>query len=241
MFYRYVGQRRKAIDLDGIFDGSCFLIGGAPSLSAVKDKFIGKPIVKMAMNNAATVVRPDLWVGADIPSNYSSSVILDPAPMKFTYISRRDDVINDIPWKNIPNTYFVSSSQIKECSFFLNGRDFVWLKNVFTLALQILYRLGFNKVYTIGCAFKINKDSQYSYDTKLNDEQIKYTLNTYNSVMNQLAEILRNTPQGFELISCTPDSRLNDLVKYVSIDDAIKEAVSHIPTPNTIDCKHPVS
>jgi len=240
MFFRYAGQRRKAIDLDDIFSGSCFLMGGAPSLSESRTKFSGRQVVKMAMNNSAVIIRPDLWVGADVPSNYSPSVILDSAPMKFTYISRRDDLIDGKPWKDIPNTYFVGSGQVKECSFFLRGRDFVWYKNVFTLALQILHRLGFNKVYAIGCGFKISKESQYSYDTKLSDEQIKYNQRTYNSVMTQLKEVLHNKPDEFELISCTPDSRLNDLVKYMSVDDAISEAISHIPKHNTVDCKHPV-
>ena len=78
MFYRF-GEKdiRMAIDLDNLFRGSvAFLAGGAPSLvefaSINKSESVCAPI--MSINNAATIVRSDMWVGGDKPVCYSESV-----------------------------------------------------------------------------------------------------------------------------------------------------------------------
>jgi len=240
MYFRFVGEYRKAIDLDNIFSGSCFLLGGAPSLNEAKGLLENKPIVLAAMNNTATIVRPHIWIGADIADNYSASVLSDPAPMKFTYITRKDCVVNGMAWKDIPNTYFLSSLNQMAKSFFVRARDFCWAKNVFILALQLLYRLGFTTIYLVGCEFKIEKDHQYCYDTDLRQDQIEYTSRTYDSAIRQVRDILPHASGvGFRIISCTPDSRINSVVPYVDLESAIKEEMSKIPAHNT-KCRHPV-
>ena len=240
MFFRFIGERRKAIDLDDIFSGSCFLLGGAPSLKEVKDLLVNQPIVLAAMNNTATVVRPDVWVGLDVPANYSPSVLMDPAPMKFTYITRKDDLIEGNPWRSIPNTYFMSSTKQPNAAFFFKDRDFCWGKNVFIIALQLLYRLGFRTVYTVGCEFNINKEYQYCYETKLNEAQVDWTSKTYDSALRGVREILPMAADfGFKLVSCTKNSKLNTLVEYEDFHEVLGRLRAQVPNPNTI-CRHPV-
>ena len=240
MYFRYKGNRRTAVDLDDLYSGPCFLLGGSPQLNDVKDQFVNKPIVKMVMNNTATIVRPDIWVAADIAENYSTSVIIDPAPMKFTYITRRDCAVGDKTWKDMPNTYFMSSKKIKPPEFFLRGRDHTWDKNVFTLSVQLAYKLGFRELYLVGCSFKIAKDSQYCYERELNKDQIRYNQRTYNMAVNQVKELLPYAEKfGLKIISCTPDSAINDHVEYCDLSQAIKKVVSAIPPHSTAHCKHP--
>jgi hypothetical protein len=240
MFFRYIGGMRKSIDLDDIFSGSCFLLGGAPCLGDVKDKLENTPVIKFAMNNTATIVRPDLWVGADVSKNFSDSVLLDPGPMKFAYITRRDNMICGTKWKDVPNTYFMTSVEMKSNEFFIKNRDFVWDKNVFTLALQIAYRLGFRRVYLVGCSFKITQDSQYCYSTKLDAGQVRYNQRTYNTAVDKLKNLLRFADSAkLEIISCTPDSKANDILRYVPLDDALQEELAKIPPHSTVGCNHP--
>lgn len=241
MFFRFVGERRKAIDLDNTFSGSCFLLGGAPSLKKTKDLFINQPFMIAAMNNTATIVRPDIWIGLDVPANYSESVLLDPSPMKFTYITRKDETVGQKSWREVPNTYFMSSVKQPTSALFLKARDFCWAKNVFIISLQLLYRLGFTTVYTVGCEFNINKNYQYCYKTELNDEQVDWTKRTYDSALRGVREILPLAKDvGFNIISCTVNSRLNDLVEYEDLSEALNRERLKIPNPNTI-CRHPVN
>ena len=240
MFYRFVGLRRKAIDLDSLYSGACFLMGGSPCLNEVKDELDKAPVVKVAMNNTGTIVRPTIWIGADKAENYSPSILADPTIMKFAVISRRDCEVDGKPWRSLPNTFFVSTKQMKPKEFFVPSRDFAWDKNVFTMALQLVYRLGFREVYTVGCSFKITKDAQYCYDTKLNENQVQYTQNTYNSALRQLRGLLPVAEKhDFRIFSSTPDSALNDLVDYVPLERAIAKVASAIPPHDTTSCKHP--
>jgi hypothetical protein len=240
MFYRFRGQRRKAVDLDGLFSGPCFLIGGSPQLNEVKDKLASEPIMKAAMNNTGTVVRPDIWIGADRAENFSASILVDPSPMKFAVISRRDCDVKGKKWHEMPNTFFVSTKQMKPKEFFVPNRDFSWDKNVFMISLQILHRLGFDTVFTVGCSFSITKESQYCYETNLNENQVNYTQNTYNAAVRQVREILPIAEQNnFKIISCTPGSKLNDVVEFWELDRAIAHTLSVIPEHSTVDSKHP--
>jgi hypothetical protein len=241
MFFRFLGSRRKAIDLDDIFSGPCFLLGGAPQLNDVKDRLSSSPVVKVAMNNTGTIVQPTIWIGADKAENFSASILQDPVPMKFAVISRRDNEVNGKQWKSLPNTYFMSTKQMKPKEFFVKNRDFAWDKNVFMMALQLVYRLGFREVYTVGCSFKITKDSQYCYDTELDQKQVEYTQNTYGAALRQIREILPLAEQEqFHICSCTPDSKLNDLVDYQDLGTALRRVEGMIPSHNTVNCKHPL-
>lgn len=240
MFFRYDGNRRKAIDLDNTFGGPCFLLGGSPQLNDVKDLFANKPVMKIAMNNTATIIRPDIWIGADIAENYSASVLIDPGPMKFTYITRRKSTVGDKIWQDMPNTYFMSSRKLKSSEFFLRNRDFVWDKNVFTLAIQLAYRLGFNEAYLVGCSFKIAKNNLYCYERELNEGQIRYNQKTYNRGVDLTKQLLPYAEKfGFKIISCTPDSKINKYIEYCDLSEAIAKASSIIPPHNTKDCRHP--
>ena len=228
------------MDLDGLFSGPCFLFGGSPYINEVKNKFDNKLIVKMVMNNTATIIRPDLWVGADIAENYSASILMDPAPMKFTYITRKNCMIGDKRWRDMPNTYFMASEKMEPNVFYLRGRNFTWCKNVFTLAIQVAYRLGFNEVYLVGCSFVTNKNNIYCYERKLNDVQIGYNQRTYDMALRQIKEILPYAKEfDFKIISCTPGSKINDMVEYYDISQALRKATSQIPSHKTTDCRHP--
>ena len=127
MFYRFVGNRRKAIDLYDLYHGgTCFLVGGSPDIEWLSSSITDTGIVTMAMNNVAALFKPTLWIGADVPDNYSTSILVDPSYMKFTYISRCNHRIMDKYWKDIPNTMFFGSRDMTHREFFHRGRDFIW-------------------------------------------------------------------------------------------------------------------
>ena len=241
MFYRFVGSRRKSIDLDDMFSGACFLVGGSPQLEDIDiDLFKYKGIVSMAMNNTATLFTPTMWIGADTEDKYSNSILLDPAITKFNYITRVTNKIGgETLWRDVPNSIFLSSKDINPRAFFNKSRDFVWWHNVFMLALQVLHRLGFRKVYAVGCGFKISQEEQYAHESNLNDKQVDYNQRTYDMVIRQFKDVMKHA-DGFEVVSCTPDSRINDFVDYEPFEDAIKRENAKIPKNDTINVKHPL-
>lgn len=244
MFYRFVDDERRAVDLENIHSGSCILVGGAPDLENPDQwKMLQQlGITTMAMNNVATNFKPTYWVGADKSDNYSKSIIHDPSYLHFGYLSRCTSVSDGKPWKDYRNTIFLGSSEhIKASEFFDPLKHFVWWRNVFLLAIQVLYHLGFKKIYLLGCSFNISSEEQYSFETRLTAEQIDYNKNTYNMVLGQLKDIMPYFERhNFELISCTEESKLNNVIDYMKFEDVIKIMKDEIPKHDSINVDHPL-
>lgn len=101
MFYHYPKGYRVPVDLDNTYEGqSCFLAGGSPTLLNEDLTVLDQPgITVMAMNNTASVVPTQLWVGGDKPMCYSPRILLDGRMKHFGVISRRDFEVAGLPWK----------------------------------------------------------------------------------------------------------------------------------------------
>jgi len=243
MFYRFTKSGlRIPVDLDDIYSGSCFLAGGSPALLKENLSLLSQPgIMTMSMNNTASIVPSSLWVGGDKPLCYSPKILLDPRLLHFAIISRRDFEVGGTPWKHCPNTYFFGTNDNFTLGDLLKPhRDFVWWKNTFYIALQILYRLGFRKIYLIGCEFNIEKDHQYAYGAKLGEEEVTWNKRTYNAVVANMKHLKPHFEEcGIEIISATPNSKLNDIYKVMSFDDAVKDVLENFPKEYNIkDCPH---
>lgn len=241
MFYRFVGLRRKAIDLDNLYQGACVLVGGGPHHIEVLDQLKDDRLLTLALNNTAVSFRPTMWIGLDGADNYSKSILKNPTIMKFTKLSRMGCLIDGSKWRTMPNTYFFpdrTESNMK--GFFMRGKYLGWWKSGFTGALQLLYRLGFNTVYTVGCGFKISATDQYGFPSNLTDEQVAYNQRTYDMTLRQMRELQPMAIEAnFQLISCTPDSALNDIVPYRPFDEVFNEMVSRVPAHDSVNVTHP--
>ena len=242
MFFRYDKGCRIPVDLDGMFSGSCFIAGGAPSLLKENLELLKQPgIPVLSMNNTASRVPTDFWLGLDKPVCYSPRILLNPKIMKFTMISRRNLAINENKMMDLPNMYFFGAHEKFNIHNFLEpSRDFWWAKNIFPVSLQIAYRLGFRRIYLIGCEFKITKESQYSYETSLNDYQVNYNQRLYNKTIEDMKLAKPYFKEkDFEIISCTPHSSLNEFYPTMSFEDVVKEMLKDFPKDyNTSKCVH---
>ncbi len=245
MLYRYNGECRIPVDLDGMWEGSCFLAGGAPSLGDEPHlSRLGEPGVNlMALNNTASLFQSsvDFWLGGDKPMCYSERILKDQRILKFAVISRKDLAVNGTVWKKLPSTFFFGTSDKFDVNnFLMPHRDFVWWKNTFYIGLQLLHRLGFRKVYLIGCSFRIDKDKQYSYDVKLTGPEREWNERVYNNTVEKMKALKPAFDKaGFEVISATPDSLLNDIYPTMTFDEAIDDSLKDFPKEYQMDkCVH---
>ena len=250
MYYKYSpAGARIPVDLDNMYTGkTLFLCGGAPSLKEEKQlHMLAEPgISVMAMNNTSSILPSvDFWVGCDKPGCYSPRILLDPKPMKFAIIAKREmtfmsDPFHEYKLRDCPNMYFFGTHEKWTATTLLKkDRDFVWWKNTFWVAMQLAHRLGFRKVYLAGCSFNIG-NKHYSYDFKLDDFQKNYNQRLYDQTIT-LMNIAKQhfDEQGFEVISATPDSKLNDTYPHVSFDEAIEDALKDFPSDYELNkCKH---
>lgn len=241
MFYRYVGLRRKAVDLYNLYQGSVVLVGGGPQHKEWVSALQHPNIVTMAMNNTAVSFRPTMWIGCDVAANYSPSILMNPTIMKFAQHNRMGCEIAGTKWRALPNTYFFNAKAEPDMkAFFQRGKFMGWWKNVFVAALQLCAWLGFNRVYAVGCGFKISKTDQYGFPSNLTDEQIAYNQRTYDMTIRQVRELLPIANEArFEIVSCTPDSKLNDLVRFRPFNEVFAELSALVPAHDTLHVEHP--
>lgn len=239
MFYRFTkGGARVPVDLDGFYEGgSLFLVGGNPALKNMPlDLLRQDGVVTMGMNNVPCVFRPNLWISADKPQCFSPHIYASPEILKFTMISRRDE---EVPGgvgllRRCPSTFFFGTSESFTVRNFLDpNRDLVWWKSVFPMALQLAHRLGFKKVFLVGCGFHMNKPhgEQYAWETKLTGDQVAYSHKTYSDDVNRVKGLLPTfAKSGFELISCTPRSAIHSAgVLYLDLAKAVESVLAQQP------------
>ena len=243
MFFRFDKGCRIPVDLDGMFSGCCFIAGGAPSLLKENLELLKQPgLVVISMNNTASRIPTDIMVCADKPKCYSDRILRDPKLMKFAMISRKDLMVGDKKMMELPNMFFYGAIEkhFNIHNFLDPHRDIWWIKNVMPITLQIAYRLGFRKVYLIGCSFNISKESQYSYSTNLTEHQVNYNRRTYKNFVEKMKLLKPHFKEkNFEIISCTPDSLLNGIYPTMSFEDAIEESLKDFPKKfNTDKCFH---
>ena len=244
MFYRFMkAGGRIPVDLDNMYHGTCFIAGGSPILLKEDLGLLNQRGLNiLAMNNAASVVPANLWVGGDKPGCYSKRVLYDQSLMKFAIISRASlEVEPNLKLSTLSNMFFFgTSTDFNSKNLLRPHRDLVWWKNTFYIAIQLAFRLGFRKIYLIGCQFKISEENQYSYKSDLDKRAIDWNQRTYNQVVTRMKE-LKPHFEDYKLTvkSSTPDSPLNETFGYVSMKLAVEDALRGFPLEfETQSCNH---
>jgi hypothetical protein len=199
-------------------------------------------VIVAAMNNTGTVVHPDIWIGADGAEYYSASILHDPTIMKFLRWHRlKTKTQEGVEAWRLPNMYFMPEDPTMAYNnVFVPRHSTVFWKNVFVMALHVLYKLGFRRVFCVGCGF--DSKQPYCYKVPLKKKHFDYNQNSYNSAVSQVKRLLPFARKaGFEIVSCTPDSKLHDVgVPYVPLRDALAEYCKALPYIDTMHVKHPL-
>ncbi len=155
----------------GMNASSVWLVGGGPSLltapvEAVKDS----PAPKFGVNLAgrgpdgeSPLIRPDLWTCFDPTARFHRSIFLDPSIQKFLLGGRRMDLVPGGSEKvcECPNTYFINHklrSYVDVVS--QQHREITHMLDSFWQALDISFKLGFRKIYCVGCDMRIRPSEE---------------------------------------------------------------------------------
>lgn len=247
MFFNWLdGARYTSLDLSGSYSGCpIFILGGNPSLKTLPlDKLQESRLPTMALNNVVySYPNPTMWLTADKPACYASHFFARPDITKFGYMNYREDIVpaTGRPFKDHPTTYFYTAfaAQAPE-DFFCNVNGVPWWKSVFPIALHLAWRFGARRVYLLGCAFENDQTRPYAWDVKLNRFQTAWSQATYNEDVDRLKALaplfLENK---FQVFSCTPESRANEIFPLVNLDDAIDYELMRLPRPvPTSEVKH---
>ena len=244
MFYRWrePGSILMMTDMANAYLGEdLFLLGGHPSLMEVGVEQLDSPgIMTMALNNVPYVFgNPTFWLTADRPTCYGSHFYHRPDIIKLAKIevSRESVPDTDRPIKSLPSMYFyeINATKYDNGNFLTEGTDFAWWNSVFPISIQMAWRLGFRRIFFVGCAFWTNTRKPYAWPVRITEEQKTTNQLVYNSDIDRLSGLLPHIEaSGLQLFSCTPNSRLNELMTFIPLSEAISESLKWMPPPTPL-------
>lgn len=244
MFYRWREPNNIMLmtDLANAYLGqTLFIIGGHPSIKDMPLEILDQPgILTMALNNVPYVFeRPTFWLTADNPSCYSGHAFHRPDIIKFaridTSLERPNNSKREL--RSLPNLYFyeLDAENYTPENFFTEGVSVAWWKSVFPIALQLAWRLGFRRIYLVGCSFWSSKSQHYAWNVKLTEGERAYSQLTYNADITRLGSLLPYLKlAALEVTSCTENSRANELVGFEPLNEAVEKTLLKIPEPTPL-------
>lgn len=167
LFYRLsTDQRTTSVALEGTFAGpqtsACWLIGGGPSLNALPvDQIAASPLPRMCMNlTGSGKLRPTFWTSYDPTVRFHRSIYLDPGVLKFVHRRRAMDLVPETTVKvcECPATFFFDRESGRGFSDLLSPQatGIVDWADSMVQAIDLLYRLGFRRLYLAGCDMRID-------------------------------------------------------------------------------------
>jgi hypothetical protein len=214
-----------------------YLCCPGPSLAAVKDEDLKVPnVMTVAMNTAYPHIRPDLWIGMDEPECYDKTLWWQ----SFMKVCRGGYQNRECDGRQIAqfsNVYFIDCSEPKNRVELFERRahdiHFVWHKNTMAICLHLLVWMGAKKIHLLGCDMGGERD--YYDERILSEEQRKYNRRLYGHLKDYLRWFSEEgAAHGVDLISCTPDSPINEYLVYYDLKDALALSVSSVPNPGKV-------
>ena len=195
------------------------LCGTGPSLWNVDPQQLrNKNKSIFGLNNSFNLIEPDFWMGVDEPSAFKSSLAQSECIKFFSWNHRKNKKI-----KKAKNAYFYKLYGVEKVS---NGEfssdvcfsgpyiSFLFEGYTFSMALQMIYWLGFRKVFLLGCDFggdsKLSKLSTNAYKEAGQQENLTKALDFLKVTSNS---------GGLDIISCTENSPINEFLAYKPLSE----------------------
>lgn len=172
LFFRLTtDQRVFPANWDGVcagpFPSACWLIGGGPSLAKLPcDDIARSPVPKMSINLAGNrLIRPNFWTAYDPSIRFHKSIYLDAGVVKFLPRQRAMDLVPKTNFKvcECPQTYFFDRDPYRGYHDFLNPPSvgIVDWADSLVQAIDIVYRLGFRRLYLAGCELCVRPSQEW--------------------------------------------------------------------------------
>lgn len=225
----FSSARSTRLAIEGLYSGAdAFLIGSSPALLDLDLRLLRAPgVFSVAINNAATIVEPQIFICMDTTKNFNTNIFTNPRVMKFINYSRHSEQIDGRKIRTFPNTVFfdfVVGEEGPMMSEFcrIEGPVPFWGSTFFS-AIGVLYQLGFKRIFLIGCTFDTSKSS-YAYDHHLDEDDRLKNQALYDDTVEKMKTLVPMLDdEGMSIITCQPNTSLDGICPYVEFDEAISE------------------
>ncbi|MCZ2342178.1 MAG: hypothetical protein LC104_10345, partial [Bacteroidales bacterium] len=235
---------------------AAFLVCGGPSLATHDLSLLQqRGLLTLAVNNAATIVRPQLWTSVDNPGHFADVIWRDPGIWKFIPLDHMEKPfrVRDTHDQLVPsaekvgdmpavvgfrrNEYFRAEQWLHESTFNWGNHSHridadgnKGSRSVFYIALRLLYVLGVRTVYLLGCDFRMEPGQQnYAFEQDRSLASIRSNNSSYRILNTRLGHLKPYfDAEGFQIFNCTPQSGLT-VFPTLKYEEAIHQAQVTIP------------
>ena len=239
----YTNAVGETVHLRNHFKGrSVFLLCGGPSLAGFDLKQLDQPgIVTMAINNAAALHRPTMWIGSDEAHHFLMSIFTDPRIMKFFPWARRREQLYDSTRQafvdtsvercpNVWGMHLASRYDAARPAEWLSGSNICWGDHPTTMAaaMRVLFDLGFSRVFLAGCDWHMTAAKPYAFDQDKGEGPARQNNDKYavwDRRFTELRPVLEE--KSFHVYNCTSGSQMTAFAS-MEYRDAVKLAAAEI-------------
>lgn len=257
MLPRIYSTSGQGLCLEGIYRDACaFLICGGPSLARHDlSQLTRRGMLTCAVNNAAVVHRPNLWISVDNPKRFCDAIWYDPGILKFVPIENLDrrfcvraangrlvrakERLRDLPGLfgfernhcfDAEKWLFQDTFNCGNSSSLVDATGYCGGRSVMLVAIKLLFYLGIRRLFLLGCDFQMQTNApNYAFDQQRTDASIHHNNRQFlklNARLNALKPHFER--ENYHIFNCTPNSGLK-VFPYVAFDAAIDAVTSPIP------------
>lgn len=257
-FYRMSGEPLPLANIQR--DGSCFIVLSGPSLAELDLSLLRRRgVFTLAVNNAATVVRPNAWTLVDPPGKFHEAIWRDPFVMKFVprrwhskplrtrteggtfaLMKRGNELLKVSDMPNVVgierNAYFDPEAWLSEPS--INwGNSGKYVKrngqpkclSVLFCALKLAYALGFRVVYLLGCDFNMSEERPYAFGEVKDAGAVRSNNHSYAVMEGMLAQLRPHFDSAGYHVFNCNPRSALTVFDHVAYREAIECATAHVP------------
>lgn len=225
------GQQRMA-NLADIFKGqTAMLMGAAPTISEQPLHLLEqRGVLSAAMNNVARHFRPTLWVSADHPSCFEPQILYDPGIVKFSPIGHAETLLNDKPFRTVPNIYFFANEPGVAVGELLAERmQTPWYQNTLLVSIVLLNFLGVTRIILGGSDFEF-EDRVYAHADGLAEHEREMNRALYTSQKYDIRKLKTVFDKaGIELLDSSVKSKLGGVYRTLGFEEAIALCLENFP------------
>lgn len=228
-----------------------FLLCSGPSLGTHDlSKLSARGILTCAVNNAAVVYRPQLWVSVDDPAHFADAIWRDPGVFKFVPLCHMEKFFavrepcgrltaSTQRVGDMPAVFGYRRNEDFQPAQWLHEDTFNWgnhgqrvdscgdkgSRSVMYVALRMLYYLGVRRVYLLGCDFRMERGrANYAFEQARTPQSINGNNHSYQVMNERFARLLPYfQAEQFEVLNCTEASGLS-VFPFCSYSEALASA-----------------
>jgi len=208
----------------------CLLVCNGPSFKDVDPAVLrGRGRITIGVNNVYPRFCPDYWHGLDGPECFDAALFSEPFP-KICRAGMDTRDVGGTPLAQCLSTYFLDLRAEGNFWDWSEKSVFHWGKNSMLSALQLALWMGMRDIALVGVDLH-HKAGDYADGNYLRPTERASNARLYDASLALLRDFVPQAATlGVKMTSCSPQSKLNEIMPYRPVAEIVAECEQGIAT-----------